>query len=323
MKRLFLALLLFFSLSSIANAHSYFTNEPAGATTIAECNLSSVASCNVAVNTVAIGRFSDIYGNLMNNPINDASEPASPPFGVQAVLPYSGPCAPGVGIFASCAVGGGQLTYIDNKPGRGLFLGATFKINTGYGCSSVGFSKVYFLRTVDNLFGKAVTNGIFGIRGCGPVKTWLFGHNTGGLDNSHTCGEAGATCFPNMGSGAVTEGQWTKIEAYVCASTCVTCRDGVVQWWVNGVEAGRYTNLNYGNGNVNQFDWNQTWDGYGNGQGFTRTVMQMTGHVYLSTTGNGGCVITSGGSTTPSPTPPPPPTGPVDSPVGPPPPPLG
>lgn len=311
MKHFLCTLLLVLTLTSISEGHPIFTREPSGSTTLIDCNLSSAAACNVLIGGIANGRLLDIYSNLMNNPITDNSEPASPPFGVQAVLPYTGPCSPGVGTFAPCAVGGGQLTYIDTKADRELFMGATFKINTGYGCSSVGFSKVYFMRTVDNLAGFNQLNGIFGIRGCGTTKTWLFGHNTGGLDNSHTCGEGGATCFPNVGSGAIVEGRWAKIEACIRSSSCSTCRDGVLRWWIDGVPAGFYTDLNYGNGNVNQFDWNQTWDGFGNGQGFTQTVMQMTGHIYLSTPPNGGCASVVGGTT-----PPPPPIGPVDDPAG-------
>lgn len=314
MKHFLFTLLLVLTLTSISEGHPIFTSEPLGSATLIDCNLSSAAACNVLIGGIANGRLLDIYSNLMNNPITDNSEPASPPFGVQAVLPYTGPCSPGVGTFAPCAVGGGQLTYVDNKADRELFLGATFKVNSGYGCSSVGSSKVYFMRTVDNLAGFAQVNGIFIIVGCGSTKIWKFGPNTGGLDNSHTCGSGGQICEANVGSGAITEGQWSKFEACVRSSSCNTCRDGVVRWWVNGVEAGRYTDMNYGSGNVNQFDWNQTWDGYGSGQGFTQTVAQITGHIYLSTPPSGGCASIAGG--TPVTPPPPPPVGPTDNPVG-------
>jgi hypothetical protein len=48
----------------------------------------------------------------------------------------------------------------------------------------------------------------------------------------------------------LTVGAWTKLEAYVKASTTSTSRDGIVRWWVNGVPAGSYTNLNYGAGGL-------------------------------------------------------------------------
>jgi hypothetical protein len=107
-------------------------------------------------------------------------------------------------------------------------------------------------------------NGVFNFSGTSSTTRQItFHHNTGGLNNSHICGgdSTGATCFPNVGPGDITLGQWTKFEAIVCASTSTTAQNGTVRWWINGVEAGRYTTLNYGSGSVNEWWWNQAWDG--------------------------------------------------------------
>ncbi len=43
-------------------------------------------------------------------------------------------------------------------------------------------------------------------------------------------------------------------------STCPTCKNGTVKWWIDGVLQGSYTNLNYGDGIVNEWQINHTWD---------------------------------------------------------------
>lgn len=153
----------------------------------------------------------------------------------------------------------------------------------------VGSSKIFFLRAYENRFGAAITNGVFLIRGYGDTRQMVFAHNTGGLDNTHACGEAGATCFPNVGGGTIIRGQWVKFEACVSASTNKTSRDGAVRWWVNGQAAGDYRNINYGENVANEWVWNQTWDGYGNGQGFTSDTHQLLDHVVISTSASGRC----------------------------------
>ncbi len=117
----------------------------------------------------------------------------------------------------------------------------------------------------------------------------VFAHNTGTLNNAHTCGDAGETCFSNVGPGTITRGQWVKFEACVRASTTETSRDGVVRWWVNGAPAGSYNNINYGAMVANEWLWNQTWDGYGNGQGFTADTHQYLDHLVVSIPPAGGC----------------------------------
>lgn len=311
MKRLFLALLLFFSLSSIANAHSYFTNEPVGSTFLTECNMNNVAICNAVKGGIGIGRWYDLANNAQIG--SDSTEPVSPNGFLDFVLPYTGPCDNGGGAPLSCASGGGQVGYIDNKVDREIFVGFTFKVNVGYDCNRVESSKVVLPRTLDNKLGFMQTNGVFLIKGCGNSKVWVWSHNSNNNDNSHICSlDLGLICFPNVGSGANPEGVWNKVEFCIRSSSTNTARDGIIKWWVNGQLTGNYPTFNYGNGNVNEVVFNQTWDGYGNGQGFDTTIHQMIGHVYVSIPGNGGCASgsSSGGGTTP------PPTGPVDSPAG-------
>ena len=249
-------------------------NEPPGSTRLLNCPMTA-ADC---VGGIARGTWLDIYHNLTYFTPGDA--PLSPPTVARASLIYPS------------TTGGGDLGWWDNQADRGLYLGTYFKFTAG-GSSIPGATKIFFLRNNNNLAGFARTNGVFFIAGRDATTRYIiFSHNTGGLDNSHTCADSlGATCYPNISSGTLTIGQWVKFEAVVCASTSTTAQNGTVRWWINGVEAGRYTNLNYGSGSTNEFWWNQTWDGDTglNGKGFTGDVHQDVDHVVVSSVPASAC----------------------------------
>lgn len=299
--RLLLLLLAFWGAPTVAQAQ--WAHEPAGSTTRPDCQF-PLSTC------------SGWYDGYSTPYATDTGDPASPPTVADFALPYVGPCPANVGVYQSCANGGGQFGYIHNTATREMFVGQWFKISAGYGCSAVGSSKVFFIRSFDNTFGGPRINGVFLISGCGSSKTWIFSHNTGdqtgypALHNEHACPEDpfnGLTCRQNISSTSFQAGQWVKVEACVRASTSMTSRDGIVRLWINDVEVMRYNNLNYGQGVVNQYDATPTWDGYGNGQGFTTTIHQYFGHVHTSFPPSGGCASVGTG-TAPNP----------DSPAGPP-----
>lgn len=292
MKRLvLLSLLLFLWMPSLSDAQ--WVNEPVGSTLITECGF-PLSSCP---------GWYDGYGTPY---ASDGAEPKSPPTVADFALPYAGPCPTNPGVYQSCANGGGQFGYQHNAATRELYVGQYMKLSDGYGCSSVGMSKTFFIRTFDNTFGGPRINGVFLVAGCGSTKTWIFSHNTGdqpgypALHNEHACPEDpfnGLTCRQNVSLSGFQTGQWVKVEACIRASTTMTSRDAVLRLWINGTEVMRYTNLNYGQGVMNQVDATPTWDGYGNGQGFTMTVHQYYGHFRISAPPSGGCAASIGGST--------------------------
>lgn len=270
---LFTAVLLLCATPALAQ----WTNEPAGATWLLNCPMTA-ADC---VGGIVRGTWLDIYHNLTYFTPGDA--PLSPPTVARASLIYPN------------TSGGGDLGWWDNQADRGLYVGVYFRFISG-GYSSTQSTKFIFLRNNNNLAGAARTNGVFNFSGTSATTRQItFHHNTGGLNNSHICGgdAFGATCFPNVGPGSITLGQWTKLEAIVCASTSTTSRDGTVRWWVNGVEAGRYTTLNYGTGSTNEFWWNQSWDTFANGQGFTGDAHQDIDHLVVSSIPASACNTTT------------------------------
>lgn len=287
-RKFLFCLLLLCTQQSIAWGHATYTNEPAGSTPIAECAFDTADFCNAQKGGLAIDRWFDFYNSGVFE--TDGGDTISPPGTINAILPYTGPCNNGGVSSLPCGIGGMHFGYITGAAQREIFVGTNIWIPSGYGCNLSGSSKWLFVRDVDNPQGFIQTNGVFYIRGCGATKQVIFSHNGGNHDNSHTCGEhLGLTCFPNAGPGTITEGTWAKVEACIRSSSSLTSRDGVVKWWVNGVLAGSYTNFNYGNGNVNEVIYQQTWDGFGNGQGFTQTIRQRFGDIYISAVPAGGC----------------------------------
>lgn len=223
---------------------------------------------------------------------------------------------------ALCATGGSELHWTADAPLREIYMGMMWRTNPEFQ-GRPNSNKLFFLRGPQ-------ANGvwIFGnsalVNGSAP---WIFGHNTGGglLDNSHACAlDLGLACYPNTGAdGSLHVGTWTKLEAYVKASTTNTSRDGIVKWWKNGVLVGNYTNLNYGGvAGLTEWVWSETWDGCGtNGAppcflgptgGNTLPWSHFLDHLILATcngcaTGGGG-----GGGTSPPPPPPLPPNKPTN-----------
>lgn len=231
-----------FCAGSVGAQHSHaagvWTNEPAGANVVVDCNFSSTpGACGIL----------DAYSSA--EVASDSSAPLSPSGVLKSTLR------------AGNSAGGMQLNFATPKPNnREMFMGIIWRTNPEFQ-GRPNSNKLFFLRGPQ-------ANGvwIFGnsalVNGSAPL---IFGHNTGGglLDNSHACSaDLGLLCFPNVGPGLLTRGVWTKIEAYVKSSTTNTSRDGIVRWWINGVLVGNYTNLNYGGtAGINEWVWSETWDG--------------------------------------------------------------
>lgn len=251
-----------------------FSNEPSGATQRLDHAWNSTAG------------FEDVYRSTAI--VTDGTAPLSPSNVARHRLE------------AFAKDGGGQIHYYLPGTYRDMFVGCWWKLNAGFQGRSV-FDKMFFMRGPDS-------NGVFGLYG-GPTKggsfTLCFVHNSGNVDNSHTmAGHLGLQGFPNVGPATVTPGTWFKIEAYLKSSTTLTSRDGIVKWWVNGIPAGSYTNINYGPAGLNEWVWTETWDRSGD-MGTVNTVAweHYMDQLYISTGGTVG----SGGTPPPEPDPTPPP----------------
>lgn len=244
-----------------SHAAGVWTNEPAGANVLVDCNFSSTpGACGIL----------DVYGSSIS--VSDNTAPVSPSGGIKGLL------------YAFSPQGGMQLIYSTPKPVREMYVGLTWRTNPQFQGRIVQ-NKLFFIR------GNSLGNGYFGMWNTPGSRTMKFewGHNTSGLDNSHTCAlDSGLWCYANSGPSMITLGQWAKVEVYQKASTTATSRDGILRWWINGVLGGNYTNLNYAPSGLTEWQWNNTWDG-AQDMGTSNTVdwEHWLDHVHISVP-NGG-----------------------------------
>ncbi len=221
-----------------------WTNEPPGSTVILDCPFSGPSSdCKI----------NDVYHSEALG-----SDPTAPVSGPGVSYDYLAPYA---------KTGGSQRSYLFGNNYNEAYMGMMVRTNPEFEGRTVA-NKMAFLKGPDS-------NGLLALASesrLQPGGAVFFMHNTGGLDNSHTCAaDLGLICYTNAGSGYLTKGQWTKIEFYVKKSTTNTSRDGIVRWWVNGQLAGNYTNMNYAAAGLNEWVWTETWDGAGD-MGTSNTV---------------------------------------------------
>lgn len=209
-------------------------NQPAGFTTVMDCPFNDMSLCGIE-NSYKAGQVIPLSESGMLSPGSSYKST----------------------LCAGCTVGGTQLNYVTPKLYREMYVGLIWRTNPEFQGRSVG-NKMFFIRGPANNGVFLFNNGAL-VNGKGPM---IFGHNNGGLDNSHACSlDLGLACLPNAGPGILTAGMWTKLEAYIKSSTTATSRDGTVRWWVNGVLAGNYTNLNINQNGTNEWVWAETWDG--------------------------------------------------------------
>jgi len=148
---------------------------------------------------------------------------------------------------------------------QSLLVRMRWKMNADFVGVRAG-NNLVSLGSQDFTFGKAIVIGFLNIFPRGgtypPESFHMTFYNRGNLDNSHACSNAfGMTCYPNVKDTPIYRDTWYTVETYVVSSTCLTCRNATVKWWVDGVLQGNYTNLNYGDGIINEWQINHLWDG--------------------------------------------------------------
>ncbi len=245
-------------------AAGVWTNEPAGASVVLDCPFSGPSSsCGIL----------DVYSSSITT--QDASAPVSASGVLQSRMA------------ALEIYGGMQIGITFPQTSREMFVGLMWRTNSAFSGRSAN-DKMFFVRG-------PVTNGYFGMKSCSgcPQRQFGWSHNASNLDNTHTCGDSGLWCYPNVGTPAITIGQWTKIEVYMKSSTTLTSRDGVLRWWINGVLAGNYTNINHAPSGLNDWTWTETWDGCGGNAGCDLGRLNSTewshfiDHLHISIPGGG------------------------------------
>lgn len=261
--------------------YAQWANEPAGFQVTLDCPFNSKPTPSRDPAGCGIENFYNA-GSI----VQDGSAPVSPSNVFKSA------------IAAGDSTGGSQLNYVTAQVYREMYVGLMWRTNPAFFGRQVA-NKLFFVRGPQS-------NGFFGLMGgpgggndAGKPFYLMFGHNSGNVNNGHTCGgdAIGATCFPNAGSGqTVPTGNWFKLEVYLKSSTSNTSRDGIVRWWVNGVLAGNYTNMNLSSLGLNEWVWSETWDGTVNPLP-TVEWAHFIDHLHISVPGAGG----GGGDNPPGP----------------------
>jgi len=194
--------------------------------------------------------------------------------------------------------GGTQLERRDPANLTEVFVGLWWRSNPEFTGSMVGANKMFFIRGGPN------QNGVF-VWAKTPGST-AVSHLYWTTQLPYNLNQCGGTdldqCYGNAGTFVdFIPGTWYRIEVYMKASSCPTCRDGIARWWItpkggSPVLVGNYTNFAYGP-LVNEWVWSETWDGGGSGTGFTSDPSHFIDHLHIS--------APSGASSTDSPPGPP------------------
>ncbi len=220
-------------------------NEPPGSEFLSE----NAFGAKPANNHQAAGTWWDIYPTGNAQIISDASAPKSPSGVLQQTRPPN-------------STGGTVIGYSFPRPLNEVYAAFWWKPSDPFYGWDNGTQKIASIQPSMNMF-----------------LIWA-GQRTGGrslkvllqfspnddikVDNSHysECAYPFSSCLfnPNLGSGAVSGGQWHLIEWYVKLSTSTTSKDGILRWWVDGQIAGNLTHVNMKPFPYTDFQFNHTWD---------------------------------------------------------------
>jgi hypothetical protein len=181
--------------------------------------------------------------DLMFSIQNDPSAPKSPPGVGQALFPlgFVGGVAP--------------ITTARNLEGayRAIYVSFWIKFSPNWVGHPSGVNKIFHIW----------------INGSNRVYVQAHGSGSNQLlsvVSTQGANEPNRDLDGNVSQGVITRGAWQRWELVLSANTD-GLPNGAVYWWIDGVEAGRYTDLNFvGQGARNVWDvvdWNPTWGGIG------------------------------------------------------------
>ena len=245
-------------------------NEPSGATTIVDCNFS----------TMDCGYPSSVGGGGITT---DATAPLSP----TNVLRYSLPVGQ--------SNGGGEVYFVLGPQPLELYTAYWWKPSNPFQGHPNCSNKVHGVISTGGNIWLDMHCGSPG----GPYIAKLILQIP--QNNCHVTGNGNFgdcpgtyTLFPNQSSGAMSLGAWHLIEQRVKASSGAATRDGHIELWIDGVLAFRYLNVNMPDPYLYTV-FTPTWDGSWTPVHST-SFSHSYDHVHISTGG-----IPGSSDTTPPP----------------------
>ncbi|CAI4032533.1 hypothetical protein DNFV4_02963 [Nitrospira tepida] len=266
MKRVMFALLLAMAIAPSAWAQSW-PNEPAGSTVINDYNWNSCPG----------GGWQPAYG--CGSIKSDSTAPHSP----NSVLSFT--YNPSIG-------GGGGDPYIQVNNLSEWYTGFWVWMDPNFvGTASQTNKIVAFIQSDGSYFwleAGAYCDYCYG----GPFKPhWALSTrpNQPYLNNCHLPGYGdcpGTLSLPSPTGTTITKGVWHRMEVYAKKSTSDTSRDGILRWWMDGVQQGYLTNVNFG-GALAMINFTPAWAPFKE-EHWTHPSEWRFDHVRVSAPGGGG-----------------------------------
>ena len=148
--------------------------------------------------------------------------------------------------------------YYDLPAATALYYGYWWKPSNPWQGHSSGYNKIQFLLGD----GGDMYVAMYGSPG-GPYQL-RFNLQFPGVDLTYLGGSVGEVVLDgNIANTSITLGNWHRIEVLILLSTSSSSQDGTLNWWINGVLQGNYTNINYDAAYLKQFQFAPTWGGVG------------------------------------------------------------
>jgi hypothetical protein len=99
-------------------------------------------------------------------------------------------------------------------------------------------------------------------------KINIYFPNSVGVNNCHLPGVWGdcpgtVQVYANVSNPTITLGVWHRMELYIKQSTSPTSRDGIIKWWIGGALCGDFTNVNFPEDRLIQYEFDATWGNIG------------------------------------------------------------
>lgn len=215
--------------SSASGSHTTWPEEPPGFVAATD------QSWNAAIADGWKRRFSSLDRIAV-----DPAAPLSP----GGVLEYEYPAG-----FAGGTAPATHYYPLANR--KGVFVGLEWKVSSPWHGHSSGVNKVQFIYLAG---GSDVAMVMYGVDG-GPYDLRVLPqwpeHNVSWLT-------------PNVTPRPVSLGEWHRVEWYLKYESTYGAGDGIIQWWLDGVLLGNYTNVRFPNdAGFAEYQISPTWGGVG------------------------------------------------------------
>jgi hypothetical protein len=152
-----------------------------------------------------------------------------------------------------------------------LYVGFYWKLSPDWEGHTSGVNKVLYLYQAEGDNREAVFLVAHGAPG-GPYH----------LEISNEASDGGKWWTQNVNNIPVVPGQWYKVEMHVKKASSDGAPNGLVEWWVNGQLAARYTNAKLRASNFSEVHIDPVWGGIDRNLWKTHDDYQRFGLVHVS-----------------------------------------